>query len=77
MIFRNDDILTKWRPIHGYNAVGTNSYKIIFARYNITTGFFDFTTKTMARGLYTSQMPILKYNTQEILNEMSKNYAKN
>ena len=63
---------TKWQPILMYNPVATNSINIVYARYDKATGLYDFKTSTMCRWVYTGSVKLVKYEIEEILEQLRK-----
>ena len=63
---------TKWQPIHCYNPVATNSINLIYARYDFKSGLYEFKTQTIAKRMYSTDLIRLKYDTQNILDELKQ-----
>ena len=63
---------TKWQPIHCYNPVATNSVNLIYARYDFKSGLYEFKTQTIGKHMYTPELIRLKYDTQNILDELKQ-----
>lgn len=63
---------TKWQPMWVYKPVASNSTKMLFARYDIKTGLFDFKTKTIAPSMYSCDRFDIKINPQEIFEKLLK-----
>ena len=63
---------TKWQPIHCYNPVATNSVNLIYARYDFKSGLYEFKTQTIGKDIYTHELIRLKYDTQNILDELKQ-----
>lgn len=63
---------TKWQPMWVYIPVADNSRKMLFARYDIKTGLFDFKTKTIASSMYSCDGFDIKINPQEIFENLLK-----
>ena len=63
---------TKWQPMFVYTSVGDNSRKMLFARYDIKIGLFDFKTKTIASSMYSYNGFDIKINPQEIFENLLK-----
>lgn len=63
---------TKWKPMFVYKPVASNSRKMLYARYDIKTGLFDFKTKTVARDMYDYCGLDIKINPQEVFELLMK-----
>lgn len=63
---------TKWQPIHCYTQVETNSVNLIYARYDFKSGLYEFKTQTIAKRMYSTDLIRLKYDTQNILDELKQ-----
>lgn len=69
---KRENTKTKWQPVQLVRGICSNSVFIIYARYDKKTGLYDFKKKKYASNIYTTETPDLKFNTQEILDNMKK-----
>lgn len=70
--WKRENTKTKWEPIQLVHGICDNSVFIIYARYDKKTGMYDFKKRKYASSIYSAETPVLKYNTQEILENMKK-----
>lgn len=68
---------TKWQPILMYNPGGTSNINIVYARYDKKTGLYDFKTNTVCRWIYSYDAKLVKYNTEEILEQLKESEVNN